>query len=234
MDVVYIHKNTGAGHEMRFSLRSLGNIAYDRVFVVGECQPWMQGIEYIENKQHSTVTRNALSSFIKALDSDISDDFIFMHDDHYIMRYTDRIPLYRRGSFTNVLENIRQIDGHTDYWKVCGENLEYLRSIGIENPLSYHLHMPMVFNKHKMKESIEQTFKDRPEWWNQQYAVIYYNRYGIKDEGRIIDPKIRPLQSVPSDSLFLSSGNASFKQLRSLLKSRFPYPSEYENDVYRF
>lgn len=230
MDIVYLYKKRETGKELRYSLRSLENLEHDKVYICGENEAWTKNVIYLPNPRLAkSKQQHALENLLKALAiQNLSTNFILMHDDMYIMKPVDKLDIYNRGTYDDTLKELFSIVGKSLYHRRCEMNQQYLReSLNIKNPLSYHLHIPMIFNKTMLKESIEKTFLDRPGWWQQQYQSIYFNRYGIKGK-KIRDVKLRPGDSVDLESVFLSSGDESFKVLEPILAERFSSRSNYE------
>lgn len=230
MDILYLHKRHTQGEELRYSLRSLKNIEHGKVYIAGEVQPWCRNVIHIESPQDSTKNHNTLRALLKVLrESRISKEFMLFHDDMYVVRPIGAIPHYSRGNLKDVVKKLALMDGDTPYLRRTLATLEYMQKyLGIENPISFNLHVPMVFDRDKLLDSIDWTFHDKPGWWEQQYQSIYFNRYQIPALKMPKDPKVRAFQPVDEAPTFLSSDNKTFKHVRSLLINKLPNASEYE------
>jgi hypothetical protein len=150
IDVVYVYKQSGNGDELKHSLRSLRNLTdfNGKVFVVGDSHKWFS--DEIIHIPCPSKTRNfyldAEEKWLKALsDERISDNFIAMNDDMYITESTS-LPVMHQGY---IKDNLSRISTHT---KALMHTGEYLKSKGIDEPLSYAGHVPMLMNKAKRLE----------------------------------------------------------------------------------
>jgi len=215
MDVVYLIKG-GHNEELRWSLRSLSNLPHDRVWLFGGKPPeWVQNTEWVKTPQDDTRYRNTTRAMVAACEHpDVSDPFILMNDDFYILRKTKNIPALNRGTVEEVLAEYRAQYPNSDaYVDGMGATLERLREMGYENPLSYELHTPLVVDKAKMLEAIEA---------GSDLSVIhkrtmYGNLAGLRGR-KIEDVKVRsPKDTIPRGT-FLSTVEQSFEEVRPVLR----------------
>lgn len=97
-DVVYPVKLTRNGNrELRLSLRSLSNIPHRNVYVVAPERPeWLSGdVRFIECPDDHVSYENVNRKLLAACSvDDLSENFIFMNDDIFIMQKMTEIPYW--------------------------------------------------------------------------------------------------------------------------------------------
>ena len=154
MDVVWVYVNRGNQEELEYSIKSVKNIEHGRLIVIGD-KPNFD----VEHSKQPIVrwsmlspTHDVISKLLHATTLDISDDFILMNDDFMIMMPTD-IPVAHRGPLRDHHAGRRINDSYT---KTLKTTYDYLVRKGIKDPLSYELHIPMVFNKQKLAKMYEE------------------------------------------------------------------------------
>ena len=159
MDVLYI-LGRGSKHndmEIRLSLRCLEKNAdgLGRVFIVGNCPAWLQNVVHIPAEDTYVAESNAFQKILKACKTDISDDFLLMNDDFFMLKpfCPDTYPHYTRG----VLEHKQEDD---PYSRSINKTRDFLLKY-TKTPLNYDIHCPMVLNKHRflMLEGISESVK---------------------------------------------------------------------------
>lgn len=226
-DVLYI---LGRGSkkddlELRLSLRSLEKYAQkiDRVFIVGNCPEWAQNIIHIPEEDKYFPFSNHIKKVIRAIENGISDNFLLMNDDFYMMRPFDveMYPYYIRGEMFNTQQG-------GQYRQMLNNTVEILNKKGIDKVLAYNCHVPIVYNSEKFMEI-------KPLWerWKDDIIgfsprVVYGNLF-VKDGIVIQDPKIFD-DKMPSEigkSGCISSHSNSDSVLKELEKI-FNQPSKYE------
>lgn len=240
MDIVYTikHDPENNSEELRYSLRSLKNIPHDKVIIVGEKPDWVTNVTYIPVPQNLTKHQNVRNNFIAAVTSDeVSEDFILMNDDFFFMKPVPEMPNLHFGPMDEV---IRQYEARypegTQYIDTMKALYRVLREKGIEHPISYELHVPMVISKQKARhlylEVKERLYQFRTYYGN------YFNIGGTQtpDVKVFVDPahnapeyNENPLAYLEMQT-FLSATGGSFKRelVGEFVKSKFPEKSEYE------
>lgn len=241
MDIVYLVKNNpnNNSEELRYSLRSLRNLPHRKVFIVGERPDWIQDTEFIsvtqDGEKHSNVARS-FSSAVRS--STLSNNFVLMNDDFFIMKQMEEVPSLFLGPMSQVIEGYyaRYPEG-SSYIRKMERLYEALISKGVSNPLSYELHAPMVFNKQKavqMCDSGEQLY---------QMRTYYGNAYEVggleaEDVKVFLDPthnsaeyNQNPVQYMEKQ-LMLSATGGSFSRglVGDFVRQSFPDRSIYEAD----
>ena len=119
-DVIYVLGTGSRWHnnEIRFSLRSLEKnlMGFRRVFVVGECPGFLQNVIHIPATDIFNPQVNADGNIINKVltacaDERISDDFLFINDDHLVLKpiAVSEVPPLHKGDMTTF---------NPEYWKL--------------------------------------------------------------------------------------------------------------------
>jgi hypothetical protein len=222
LDVVYPLKVQPNNEELRYSLRSLVNLPHRKVWFIGHKPRWTRRAQYVPNVQEGTKYDNARGNILAACrEPGLTDDFVLMHDDFFIMRPIASVPVYHRGSLQEALDRWA-IKGK--YWQKMKATLELLQAEGVANPLFYEMHTPCVFNKQRLLEIAE-----RFPGTDYMIRTVYQNLNGGGGE-EIPDVKLFKIGETIPDREFLSTSDA-FGQLprfKAFMHSRFPIMGYYE------
>lgn len=240
MDIVYLVKNNPENNseELRYSLRSLKNIPHNKVIIAGEKPDWATNVTYLPVPQTGTKGENVSANFAAAIASElVSDDFLLMNDDFFIMKKIPEMPNINFG---------RMVDVITKYDQRYPEGTEYIQkmkslhvklvSLGFEDPICYELHTPMIFNKQRVKRFFNEV--EEPLY---QLRSFYGNFFQIGGEA-VPDVKVflKPQHNNPEynqnpekyleEQVFLSVTGGSFKRglPGDFVRSKFTEKSEYE------
>lgn len=180
MDVVYVYKKNGS-HELKWSLKSLKNVPHRNVYIVAdECDEDAIIISPMKHKWHSkSAYHDQIDKMLTATYiPDLSDDFILMNDDFFIMEKW-KPQNYYRGSLETHLQSRRTRD---TYSNSLLETKRYLEGRNLDTR-SFELHAPFVFNKNKLRDLINGLdFNGRTRY---QIRSVYGNTYDIPAEYRI-------------------------------------------------
>jgi hypothetical protein len=235
MDVVYICRD-GDNEELRYSIRSVvKNLKHDNVWVVGGKPSWYTG-NHIAVDQSGPKFENARSNMKAIAESEmISDDFILMNDDFFIMQPTNDVEYFHGGLLSNRISYLYSTYGRSAYLTMLNKTHRYLKSIGILAPLDYALHIPFVMNKERLSQIL-----DIPISWRIHYGNLYkVGGTQVSPNGdSILDVKIylrNGKLSAPIDNSiskkFLSTEDKSFRHLESMLDAEFPDASPFESNI---
>lgn len=205
-DVVWVYKGNN-NSELEYSVKSVKNIEHGRKIVIGD-SPGLNTVEHIKQPIYRWAMlsphHDVISKLHHATTLDISDDFILMNDDFFITKPTD-IPVAHRGPLQDHVNNRRINDAYT---KTLKKTLDYLKGQGIDEPLSYELHIPMVLNKHKLRELYDTIIPMISHASPMLTRSLYGNLYQIGGE-YMDDPKnVNNFQ----DFIFLSTNEKTFNQ----------------------
>lgn len=225
MDYVYICRD-GDNEELRYSIRSvIKNATHDSVWVVGGKPDWYLGnfiqVDDIGNKFENI--NNCYKVISQA--SAISNKFVLMNDDFFILGPIGEPPIFHGGSLMAKIERYIAMGGTTKYTRVLMEAYKRLVRLGISDPMDYDIHTPMVVDKTKIESFIDLSYAPRSMYGN-------LNNVGGKEinDVKIYNPK-RDLYEEFDISImkyFLSTEDGSFDAALPFLKQAFPEPSKYE------
>lgn len=226
MDVVYICRS-GDNEELRYSIRSVEkNLKFDSLWVVGSAPSWYTGnlIEVEPKGTKYAVARSNLKAIAKS--DKISNDFVLMNDDFFIMQPMDSVQIWHGGRLDDKLKYRKVIAPYSSYTGLLSETYTVLRRHGLRNALDYELHTPLPMTKPGLEAALP---------YGGLWRSIYANMNNIGGEQhsdvKLYHPEsnlyteINNVETTP----YLSSDDASFAILSYELNKRFPDPSSYES-----
>lgn len=241
MNIVYFFKEDqdNNSEELRYSLRSLQNIPDTKVVIVGEKPQWVCNVLFIPVPQIRTKNENVALSLRTAInDARISDEFVLMNDDFFIMKPISVIPNLNMGTIEEVLEGYsRRYPEGTSYIEDMRMLYGALLKGGYRSPLSYELHMPMLINKSKA-QCFYAELKGAPVYQFRSNYGNFCNLGGrtVKDtkiflESRHNDSEFNknPTQYLDKQ-IFLSATGGAFKKgvVGEYVKKCLSRKSQYE------
>jgi hypothetical protein len=234
VDVVYLCR-AGENEELRYSLRSLANLPHERVWIFGGAPQWVTDVDLVPTDQRGTkyqVTTRAMRAACEC--PDVSDPFILFNDDFYVTRPCAEVPVLHRGLITAVLADYRRRGyGGSSYCRGMMQTARLLRSLGYAAPLSYELHVPLPVGKRAMLEALDVGAAAGIAVLHKR--TLYGNLARLGGE-RLMDVKITRARDgrivsrrgAHAGLAWLSSGDATFRELEPFLRHRFPAPSPHE------
>jgi hypothetical protein len=227
-DFVYICR-TGDNEELRYSIRSVLKIFPEAIiWVVGGKPSWYVG-NYIGVGQDQDKYTNALNN-LKAIceSTEISESFILMNDDFFILKSFNLEESFHGGYLINKINRYSGTTRSSKYTMKLDTTYKSLAKKGIEDILDYELHVPMAMEKNKLNEIIT---KYPTLLWRSMYGNMY-NLKGteIKDVKFYSNPLHNSKASqITEDSIFISTQDESFKHLyATTFKHIFSEPSSLE------
>jgi hypothetical protein len=230
MDIVY---PIGPGDRpfLRYSLRSLSNLPHDNVYIVGELPDWVnpETITFIPTKRIYPKWRSSTHNLMTAASDDrISDEFVMMNDDFFIMQAIMAIPVYHRGNLHEVIKEVTRRVGNSTWVRGMHESVRILTGQGIDNPLCYALHVPMVFNKAALRQTILTNRAMRSRLVEATDLRTMYGNLNQLGGELMRDVKLNEWNSE-TDTVFLSSGPLSWSSPKTqLIRDAFPDKCQYE------
>lgn len=234
MDIVYLLKNTPINEELIYSLRTLKNLPHSKVFLVGGCPNTIrkENIVHIPVLQRPNKYKNTtLSLELACRDSRLSQDFILMNDDFFVLQRIENpknaLNLFR-GTLEEVLQDYSERYGTDANHYILGmrQTNIFLKDLGIEKPLSYELHIPFVMNKHKVLEMLSLPYINSLKVIHKR--TIYGNLF-LKYSKQTDDVKIlRDIYLPVHNDQFLSSEDASWPYVKTYIGRKFKEKSIYE------
>lgn len=230
MDFVYICKD-GDNEELRYSIRSvMASFPDAKVWLVGGKPSWYRG-NFIFIQQRSAKYINAINN-LKAVCSspDISEEFVLMNDDFYIIEKLESIDNFHGGLLLDKINLYKTITQNSGYISKLEKTLNKLSDLGISSAFDYELHVPMIMEKDKLKTVLRHGSEFL---WRSMYGNLF-SVGGTK----MVDVKVYidgPLTAKSYDinnktHKYLSSTDTSFQMLyTTILKQLFKTKSIYEN-----
>jgi hypothetical protein len=228
MDLVYICR-AGENEELRYSIRSaVKNLPHDKIWVVGGKPDWYTGnyIKVSQTRSKYVNARNNLKTICAS--EDISDSFILMNDDFYIINKVDSVPYMYSGTLDTKIKIREDLFTGNSYITLLKQTLSIL-SRRSKNPiLDYELHVPMVMEKKKLSKILK---------FSGLWRSVYGNMFEVGGN-QIRDVKVYnktdkfystsyDINNLEYD--YLSSNDNSFEAMKDmLLKKMFPDKSIYE------
>jgi len=228
MHYVYVC-GPGENESLKYSLRSLEkNMPEGKVWVVGYKPDWYQGnfikIENINKNKFDNI-KNCLKRIIKS--RKISKNFILMNDDFFAIRKIKDIPIVYSGLLEDKIKEYYILGYASKYTKLLQQTLKDLRAAGVQNPLDYDVHFPLLINKKQLKKTIDKAYFPRSAYGNlasiggvKNKDVKYYSRGPLASRSpNLEDPNI----------VFVSTEPGSFEYLKTkYFNTLFDKPSKYE------
>jgi hypothetical protein len=229
MDFVYICKD-GINEELRYSIRSVVESFPDsNIWVVGGKPSWYSG-NHINIKQVLTKYRNAIQNLNAICNSnEISEEFVLMNDDFYIVKNINTIKTYHGGLLLDKINLYQKINSNSNYTRKLAATYKKIKSLNIDSPLDYELHVPMIMEKKKLKQILQNN--DQFLW-----RSIYGNVFGVGGE-QMEDVKVytkgplvlKSYNLKKDEHIYLSSADTSFDMiLNNILKKQFTEKTKYE------
>lgn len=230
MDVVYLVKDTPTNLELKYSLRSVEeNLPHRKVWLIGGCPEFIdkRKVHHVYTQQDKKATKwnNTNHSLQLVCENDnISDDFILFNDDFFVMRPVRELGHIHDRTLQERINDFSRRYPSSRYVERLKQTLITLRQHGINEPLNFELHLPMVFNKQKLKD-LYKAYGD-----SGAKRTIYGNLYA-KDSTQHKDIKLYRINTVPSPEWqFLSTTDASFALgiAGRVVRNKFLLESKYE------
>lgn len=239
-DIVYV-LGTGSKYnnlELRYSLRSVDTFIHNHhsLHIVGECPDFIdkRTINHIPAKDHSRHfhwrERNIMEKIkVACLSDDVSSNFLFFNDDHFLLRWVQdiaRYPYYYHGEIA-----LQHVHVENTYYKTRNNTIKLLKRLGVPNR-NFDIHFPIVYNKKLFMESVAS------QDWLQPYGYtiksVYCNVLGIEGVDHPDCKVNRPLTIedarayVANRELFSVGDQALVGGVPQVLNELFPEPSFYE------
>lgn len=225
IDIVYpIGKGSRwQNNEIRYSLRSvqkhLKNVG--NIWIIGELPQFLQNVNFIHHRDTATVPEeNVRIKLLKACDkSEISDRFLFMNDDHFILADADaeNYPYYFCSTIREAIK-VRGMDNHGVRFQNTLSRLE-AKTLPIKN---FELHYPIIFEKQAFKDTLGYL---EPKHLGYKLRSLYANTLNIQGK-EVKDCKSReaPLEKA----ICFSTLPIIAQGVQDWLKKIFPNRSIYE------
>lgn len=231
MDIIIPVNYGDDNEELRYCLRSIeNNVPHHNIIIAGFKPRWVQNVIHIPNTSKSRVKYDRVAENILAGAnySELSDWFILFNDDMFVMEPVKEFPAAHRG----ILHEDSISEKAPLHRKSFEDTRVALNAAGIEKPMNYEMHSPMVISKHGLLavETIKMELAP-PERDILQLRSMYGNLHHIGGEMRH-DVKIadNATFNYAPDFPFISTTDESFKhgEVGEVIRSRFTEKSRYE------
>lgn len=218
--------------ELRYCLRSIEKhlSGVGNVFIVGYCPEWVTGVIHIpfeEDPRNRFRDRNIMLKMAEACkDQRVSDDFLMMHDDHFLLADYEAVafPYYHMGPMK---------EGHGQYGETKQNTKSLLSFTDTFN--NYDCHCPILFNKQLFMRSV--ALADWSKWYGYCMKTLYCVMNRIEGE-YVDDIKIRMpydkemIEKLIAGRKWFSIGDRCFAPggMMEVLNELYPNKSKYEAD----
>jgi hypothetical protein len=210
-------------NELRYSIRSMSET--NPVDSVTICGPWsppfLKGFHYIHVDIGPKKFRNLLNQLLHAaMDPCLPEDLILMNDDFFMRKmpewnweptFMGPVPAKPRNHWQRTVWNTG----------------EWLKTRGIENPLSYEGHTPMPIEKTKMGITLRELIPAMDDKLAMQFRTAYGNLWNIGGNLHV-NAKHRSLAAWPNDSPFLSTKGQPVQEIKDFITQTWPIKSRWE------
>ena len=225
-DIVYILKNDVGMNELKYSLRSVEkNFLFNRVFFFCGCPEGLKPDVHVSFEQKGkTKWEMATSTYRKICETDeVSEDFWLFNDDFFILEKIDELPYMYAGTLEERVQDIltrRGVSAYAMMLKATQIELETKQC----TTLDYALHVPMLFNKQKVIETLD-AFPRCP-----MFRSLYGN-YNNVGGVKVKDVKIYDRIGLPKEGQkLLSTADVSFMfgNVGNYIRNKFTQASRWE------
>lgn len=226
-DAVYrLHPAVSEFNELRYSLRTLqANTPIQRVHFFGGKPRWLKTDLHTTTRQRGDKWANSRVNLLASLDSDeVSDPFILMDDDFYILKPVDPLPVWHGGPVRQWLADLGARYANHKYVRWGYRTDAVLKKLGYDSPLWFDLHTPLLVHKDAMREALR---IDEKHSGTLHPRTLYGNIAGLKAvRAPVHDVKVR---AVPG-TIYASSANATWERspLGQHIRAKFTKPSRWE------
>ena len=227
LDIVYICRR-GNNEELRYSIRSVvKNLPHDNIWLIGYKPDWYVG-NFIPLADKYSKYKNIRVALGSISDSEgISEDFVLMNDDFFVIRSMERIEPFNGGLLKDKVDQYRVLHGSGTYLNLIENTYSHLVRTGIKDPIDYDIHVPMPMSKSGLKNICHLPCLPQSLFGN-------INNIGgktISDVKHYDTPKMKSksYDYINGDLPFISTEDRSFKDVYDdVLRDMFPDPSPYE------
>lgn len=227
-DLVVPVREGAVNEALRYALRSwAAHLPHRRVWLIGHRPRWAANVKHIPTRQPGTKYANTtLAMRIACEHPEISDPFLWVNDDMFVMHSVEQMPVLHRGPVRNV-EAYYEARSSGAYLHGMRQTRDLLVKLGHEDPLSYELHVPMPVGKQGMLDALA-VGRDIPVL----HKRTLYGNLAELGGSEIRDVKIlhRRPQGYDESSVFLSTMPDSFAAgaVGIYIRRSFRQASRYE------
>ena len=230
MDYVYVCRE-GDNEELRYSIRSVEkNMPPGDIWLVGGKPDWYTG-NFLPVEQTRKSYSNVREHLRVACSNEkISDDFVLMNDDFFVINPVQEIPTWYTGTLAERIAGLQQMkSSNSGYLRLLIISNSVIKRSGVTDPLDYEVHVPMIMNKEKVLPILRSNALWRSYYGNKYNVggtkhsdVKIHSKDTLEDRGKsLIDISTEP---------YISGSDYNFEFLRDAILDRlFPEPSKHES-----
>lgn len=212
-------------NEIIFSLRSVEKHVKNvgKIWMVGRVPDGITGVEHIHAKdEHDISDQNIMAKVVKACENpEVSDPFLFMNDDHYLLQDFDAedFPYF----FESTLQVYITRRGMDSYGHRAANTMKLLQSKGFPTR-HYDIHYPILYHKQAFIDNVAKAVDP-----NKKHFYVLKSMYANSMNAQGIEVKdCKQSTAPPSKSQCFSSTPRVSGAVYQFLKYRLPEKSKYE------
>lgn len=230
-DIVYLVGPGEANESLRYSLRSLANLPHGRVWIVGHCPAWVEGVQFLPLAQRGPKHANTWAS-LEYLGKKGPEDFYLFNDDYFVLEPQTAVPVFHRGSLQERVAYYDRKPGLRAWAQRGRHTLEAFRRLDFDlsSLRSYELHLPIPLRRSELAGAVEMLHQVRvldPQFYMKRTWVANWANLGGASRA---DCKVHSKwgnATLRGD--FLSTSDPAWSgSTGAALRVRFPEPSPYE------
>jgi hypothetical protein len=207
-------------------LRSVAaNLPHRKVWIFGHCPSWVAGVGAVELDPLTDKFANQKQSIKAAVSHPgVSDQFVLMNDDMYVMREIgDELPCWHLGSTEGYIASIPIAAKQKNDW--IEAVLATARWVG-GGPDCYEAHIPLLFDKGELARVLNRYPSDRPFAVGEVYGIAGVNPGHLGIDAKIGSGPLEPKLGLP----FLSTVDHLFgvHEVGFHIRRLFPEKGIYE------
>lgn len=151
----------GDNPELRYAMRSWSrNVAQiSDVIAVGMPPRWVNTRQVLTPQSSTKYANTTYALRYVCAEKLLPERFVLLNDDFYALRPT-RVPTWHRGPMLDVVADYRQRGIDSAYVRGMEATAHALIRAGIETPLCYEVHAPMVIERDLMVEILDRYMAD--------------------------------------------------------------------------
>lgn len=233
IDIVYpLKRSRYSDNELKFSLRSVEKhlTGWNKVWIIGDFPRWGNSeLKYIATDFKHVKALNILENIKTACEShDISEDFLFMNDDHIFLENCDACTYpnyYSNEDKDEILKNRPFVDPYVEMINETyksGVNMDY-----------YDVHKPIIINKEKFL-SMYRCIRFHSKKHGMLIKTLYIFSamlHGTKTTDcilRTLEDGKNVAEKVKGNDLFSFHDDAVCKEFIQFLDKNYPIKSQFE------
>ncbi len=227
IDIVYFVKESSDNEELRYSLRSVEkNFPHRKVWIYGGCPNGIMPDRLIKISQTGNTKWDKVRNMFRqvCLNNEISEDFVLFNDDFFVMKPLKNLEvMFRCPLYEHIVKlEMKFQNKPNEYSTELRKATKALGDLGM-TVNSYELHVPMLFNRHKLLEILGAF----PGLHCTRTLYGNFHEIGGKQHD---DVKVFEVgQSFDRDSIFLSTEDSTFPgEVGEFIRSKFKERSRFE------